>query len=93
MHRGGYGRMKKILNTLFGFIPHILIVLSLMMITFYITDRQNRAMAFINNDITKALLLAMSILVLIESVYLIVHLRKKQADEYRKYTEDTENNK
>ncbi len=80
--------MKKFLTTLFGFIPHILLVLSLMMITFYITDRKNRAMAFINNDITKALLLVMAILVIVESVYLIVHLRKKQYEEYEKHSKN-----
>ena len=83
--------MKKFLTTLFGFIPHILLVLSLMMITFYITDRKNRAMAFINNDITKALLLVMAILVIVESVYLIVHLRKKQYEEYEKYSQINDN--
>ena len=80
--------MRKFLTTLFGFIPHILLVLSLMMITFYITDRKNRAMAFINNDITKALLLVMAILVIVESVYLIVHLRKKQYEEYEKHSKN-----
>lgn len=83
--------MKKFLNTLFGFIPHILLVLSLMMITFYITDRKNRAMAFINNDITKALLLVMAILVIVESVYLIVHLRKKKYEEYEKHSQNKDN--
>ena len=83
--------MKKFLTTLFGFIPHILLVLSLMMITFYITDRKNRAMAFINNDITKALLLVMAILVIVESVYLIVHLRKKQYEEYEKHSQNKDN--
>ena len=75
--------MKNILKTLLGFIPHISIVLSLMMITFYITDRYNRPMAFINNDITKALLLVLSVLVIIESVYLIAHLRRQQTDAYK----------
>jgi fumarate reductase subunit D len=62
-----------------------------MMITFYITDRKNRAMAFINNDITKALLLVMAILVIVESVYLIVHLRKKQYEEYEKHSKNKDN--
>ena len=84
-------KMRKFLTTLFGFIPHILLVLSLMMITFYITDRKNRAMAFINNDITKALLLVMAILVIVESVYLIVHLRKKQYEEYEKHSQNKDN--
>ena len=77
--------MKEIMKKIFGYLPHITIVLSLMMLTFYITDRQNRAMAFINNDITKTLLAVMSVLVIIESVYLIVHLRKKQYEDYKKH--------
>ena len=83
--------MKKFFHTIFGFVPHASIVIALMMITFYITDSRNRAMAFINNDLTKALLLVMSVLVLIESVYLIVHLRKKQSEEYEKSRENKDN--
>ncbi len=69
-------KTKKFLKTLLGLIPHVLLVLSVMMITFVITDYYNRPMAFINNSITKALLLVMSVLVIIESVYLIYRLRK-----------------
>ncbi len=68
--------MKKLLKTLLGLIPHVLLVLSVMMITFVITDYYNRPMAFINNGITKALLLVMSLLVIIESVYLVYRLRR-----------------
>ena len=77
--------MKKIMKKIFGYLPHITLVLSLMMLTLYITDRQNRAMGFINNDITKALLAVMSVLVIVESVYLIVHLRRRQYEEYKKH--------
>ena len=79
--------MKRILKEILGLIPHVLIVLSVMMITFTITDRYNRPMAFINNDITKALLLVMSVLVIIQSVYLIYTLRKKKAEAYRQASE------
>jgi len=65
---------------LFGLISHAIIILSLMMITFFITDRFNGAMAFINNDITKALLLALSVLSIIHSVYLI-RLQRRQIRE------------
>lgn len=82
--------MKKIMKRIFGYIPHITLVLSLMMMTFCITDRQNRAMAFINNDITKTLLAVMSVLVIVESVYLIVHLRKKQYEEYKSHEKGDE---
>lgn len=79
--------MKRILKEILGLIPHVLIVLSVMMITFYITDRYNRPMAFISNDITKTLLLIMSVLVIIQSVYLIYTLRKEKAEAYRQASE------
>ncbi len=42
--------MKRLFEKLAGLLPHVCLILSLMMITFVITDRYNRAMAFINND-------------------------------------------
>ena len=45
--------------------PHICLTLSLMHVTFLIVDMFNRAMAFVNNDITKWLLLVSAILTLI----------------------------
>ena len=38
-------------------LPHAGIILALMFITFFIVDKFNGAMNFINNDISKALLL------------------------------------
>lgn len=76
--------MKHFINKITGFLPHLCLILSLMMITFVITDRYNRAMAFINNDITKSLLLVLSILVIAESVLLIRANRKQQWNNYRK---------
>ncbi|MBQ2726281.1 MAG: hypothetical protein IJF78_11300 [Clostridia bacterium] len=83
--------MKRFLNRLAGFLPHVCLILSLMMITFVITDRYNRAMAFINNDITKALLFVLAILVIIESVLLIRINRKRQWDEYRNDSDSDKN--
>ena len=77
--------MKRFLNRLAGFLPHVCLILSLMMITFVITDRYNRAMAFINNDITKALLLILALLVIVQSILLIRTNRKRQ---WQKYSEE-----
>ena len=76
--------MKRILKEILGLIPHVLIVLSVMMITFTITDRYNRAMAFINNDITKALLLILAVLVIVQSILLI---RTNRTRQWQKYSE------
>ncbi len=83
--------MKNILNKLAGFLPHVCLILSLMMLTFVITDRYNRAMAFINNDITKALLYVLTLLVIIESVLLIRINRKQQWDAYHNNNEQDKN--
>ncbi|MBE6565229.1 MAG: hypothetical protein E7655_08160 [Ruminococcaceae bacterium] len=68
--------MKNMLSILKGLLPHAVLILSLMMITFYITDQFNRPMAFINNDITKALLFLLSLLAIVQSVYMIRQNRK-----------------
>lgn len=80
--------MRRFITAVFRFIPHAIIVLSLMMITFYITDRYNRAMAFINNDITKALILVLAVLAIAESVYVIYIYRRQQWEEYNKSKDD-----
>ena len=51
--------------------PHFSLILSLMLLTFYITDRYNTAMAFINHDMTKDLLIALVICNLYSAVRLI----------------------
>lgn len=45
--------------------PHICLALSLMHVTFLIVDMFNRAMAFVNNDITKWLLLVSAVFTII----------------------------
>ena len=74
--------MKRFFEKLAGLLPHVCLILSLMMITFVITDRYNRAMAFINNDITKALLLILAVLVIVQSILLIRTNRKRQWQKY-----------
>lgn len=67
--------MKKIIRLLIKALPHINIVISGMYLVFFIIDVQNSAMAFINNDITKGLLLILSIGSILSSVLLIWYQR------------------
>lgn len=64
--------MTKILKELFSVaeaaLPHINIALGIVMLTLLVTDSFNRAMNFINNDITKSMLAVFCVLVIAESV-------------------------
>ena len=57
-------------------LPHSAIIISLMMIVFYILDQFNDAMAFINNRITKGLLLALAIISILNAINVIAHHRR-----------------
>lgn len=70
-------KIRKVLNGILSLIPHVNIILSLFLITCFIVDRYNRAMAFINNDFTKITLLILAVLVIMQSVYLIVKHRRE----------------
>lgn len=66
-------------------LPHCAIVISGMYIVFFLIDRVNQPMAFINNDITKALLLILSGVSILNAVSLI-HLdraRQRQRQQRR----------
>ena len=58
-------------------LPHAAIVLSGMYLVFFLIDRVNSAMAFIDNDITKWLLLLLCAIAALESVWLIRDERAK----------------
>lgn len=60
-------------------LPHISILLSNMYIVFFLIDRVNRAMAFIDNDLTKWLLLFASLISIGNAVFLIANERKRVA--------------
>ena len=60
--------IKKILLLFASALPHLNISLGIVMLTLLITDRFNRAMNFVNNDITKSMLIGFCVLVIIESV-------------------------
>ena len=71
--------MRKIL-------PHIAIVISVMYAVFFFIDRVNPMMAFIDNKITKVLLMILSAVSVLNAILVIaddrrrvrMHLRKKQ---------------
>ena len=63
--------IKKFFKLLARALPHFNISLCLVFATLLIVDRFNRAMAFVNNDITKGMLAAFLVLVIIESIILI----------------------
>lgn len=52
-------------------LPHLSILLSNMYIVFFLIDRVNGVMAFINNNLTKWLLVAASVVSIVNSIILI----------------------
>lgn len=58
-------------------LPHVAILLSNMYLVFFLLDRVNKAMAFINNGITKGLLVALS-LISIFNACLLIHDRRER---------------
>jgi hypothetical protein len=60
--------VKKILSLAAAALPHINIALCFVTLTLLVTDSFNRAMNFINNDITKSMLAVFCVLVIAESV-------------------------
>ena len=57
-------------------IPHICIILSLMMLTFFVVDKFNPGMNFVGNSIFKVLLAIYGVAVIIASVYLVAYNRR-----------------
>ncbi len=69
--------MKKLFSMIAAALPHINIALALTLTVLFITDRFNRAMAFVNNDITKGMALVFFVLVVIQSIIYICKNRCK----------------
>lgn len=68
--------LKKIVNIFFSILPHVNFALAICFITFYIVDRYNRPMAFINNEITKGMLVVFAASVILQSVHSIFKNQK-----------------
>ena len=60
--------MKKLVRLFRALLPHLTLILSLLMLTFFVIDCFNEAMAFLNNSLTKILLGIFSLLTLILSI-------------------------
>ena len=60
-------------------LPHVSIVLSNMYIVFFLIDRVNSAMSFINNDLTKWLLVFSSLVSIVNAISLIHDERRRVA--------------
>ena len=68
--------LGKVLSVLCDVLPHLLLALSVVLLSFFILDRFNRAMNFINNDHTKRLLIVYGQLVAAQAVLLAVSLAR-----------------
>ena len=69
--------MKRILSALARILPHAVLILGLMLLTFFCIDRVNPSMAFLNNAVTEYLLAVFSVLSIILSVCYILREEKK----------------
>lgn len=65
-------------------LAHCAIIISGMYIVFFLIDRVNPAMGFIDNDITKPLLLVLSLIAIINAIQVIAAERKKLWRKLRK---------
>ena len=69
-------KLKKVLVTLKSLLPHLLIAMSVVLISFFVLDRFNRAMSFINNNITKWMIAVYCGLVVLQAILYIIDQRK-----------------
>ena len=68
-------KSQKLLQYLLNVLPHINIVLAVTLLTFFVVDRYNRAMSFIDNDITKWMLCVFCGTVLVEAIATVIYRR------------------
>jgi len=64
------------MKTIAKILPHISIVISAMLIVFFVIDRFNSAMGFLDNDGAKYLILAASAIAVRNAILLIAHQRR-----------------
>ena len=65
-------------------LPHATIIVSAMYLVFFVIDRFNEPMAFVNNRMTKALLLVMCVISTINAIALIQSDREKERRHQKK---------
>ena len=65
-------------------LPHATIIISAMYMVFFVIDRFNEPMAFVNNRMTKALLLVMCVISTVNAVALIQSDRENERKRQKK---------
>ena len=73
-------RLNNIIRCLCSALPHINIALAVSLLVLFVTDRYNRAMAFINNDIAKWMLAVLCVTVVLSSIWQIICQRRQAKD-------------
>ena len=68
--------MKKFLSFLTKILPHLLLILGFMLLTFFVIDKINPSMAFLNNNLTKTITALFALLAIIHSVIFIISEEK-----------------
>lgn len=68
--------IKRAVGLFFVVLPHINLSMSVVMLTLLVTDYFNRAMAFINNNITKGMLFVWCFLIILQSLNAVWRHRK-----------------
>ncbi len=69
--------MKRFFSVLGRILPHLVLILAVMMLTFFCIDAVNSSMAFLNNAITKWLLAIFAVLAAILAVCYVIKEEKK----------------
>lgn len=73
----------KIVKYMKEWISHLTLIFAVMLLTFWVTDRFNTAMAFINHDMTKGLMLIFSLCSMAVAIFLLTdrtpYVRKARA--------------
>ena len=64
------------MKTITKILPHINIIVSAMLIVFFVIDRFNSAMGFLDNDGAKFLICAASVTAIGNAILLIAHQRR-----------------
>jgi len=69
--------MKKLFSVIGRILPHIVLILSIMFLTFFCIDLVNSSMAFLNNTVTKWMVAVLSLLSAILAVWSVIKTEKK----------------
>jgi hypothetical protein len=70
------------MRTMAKILPHISIILSGMLIVFFVIDRFNSAMGFLDNDGAKVLIFVLSITSIINAIMLVALQRRREREDY-----------